>query len=81
MAVQASGKFITTDGGREFVHGLFVLNIGDTVRVLAYGYGATREDCGRTGTVIGFGRNRAHVDFGIDGTKSIGGGCLARIDA
>jgi hypothetical protein len=81
MAVQASGRFVSDGDSRTFVHGLFALSIGDSVRVLSYGYGATMQDCGRTGTVVGLHRTRAHVDFGIDGVKSIGGCCLARLDA
>ena len=79
--VLASGKFVTIDGERTFQHGVCALNVGDTVRVLAYGYGASKQDCGRTGTVVRLTKHRVVVDLGIDGTKSISGMCLARIDA
>jgi hypothetical protein len=49
------------------------------VRVVAYGFGARAEDCGRLGRIIRFNRTRAVVTF-HDGTRrSIAPTCLLAV--
>lgn len=82
MTVHAYAQFTGDPGDRQFVHGATPLSIGDTVRVTGYGYGATLDDCGRTGQVVAVHRTRVDIDFGTPvGIRRLGGSVLALIQA
>jgi hypothetical protein len=53
---------------------------GDRVRVVAYGNGASIDDVGRTGVVVGLGRTRAKVALVGGGAKSIDPGALLLLE-
>jgi hypothetical protein len=75
--ISAYGKFTPVSEGRTFIYGPAPLAIGDLVRVTAYGYGASRQECGRTGRVTALHRSRATVVFPDHGVFRIGGTVLA----
>lgn len=81
MSVQAAGEWSVQDpnGKRVFTYGKVDLAVGDTVRVMAYGYGARVSDVGSVGTVVALRSKRATVELPGMVIRNIDGACLGRV--